>query len=93
MELYPVTATIDGRRRQRCKLFVDGSGSELWRWDRQAGPVRLLATQATPVKSGRNSWTLAADGGEVGLVKEGGCGCGDRLKRWRPGNAPARTST
>lgn len=86
MEAFPVKANIDGTEHRGLKMIADTDSAVLYRWDRQRQTgVPVLTVDAVPqiVKPGR-SWTLAADDGTVTVYKDSGCGCGSKLKRWRP---------
>lgn len=81
--MFPVLVTLpDGRQLATCRIWTrPGAVSVLW-WD--GTEIVEVAKGTGLVAEGKRAWTLATDAGHVHIVKEGNCGCGHVLRRWRP---------
>ncbi|HEY8548012.1 MAG TPA: hypothetical protein VIL36_23300 [Acidimicrobiales bacterium] len=90
MEVFPVQITIDGHTHATCKMFVDATGTRIYRWDPTArAGVPVLETPAV-AQGGPRTWRIETGDGELKVTKAGGCGCSNPLKRWRPDPGAAR---
>lgn len=76
-----MTLTLpDGTTHQKVKARIDSNGVTAWVWDRQASTGVEVYSSTVVEKDGRQRW--ASEGAT--LVKAGGCGCSNPMKRWTP---------
>jgi hypothetical protein len=91
MNSFPVT--VDGKRE--CRLVIaqvpgePGVMAAGW-WKRAGyGPALVAGVQRLLSWDGESSF-VTEDGVEHGYVKSEDCGCGNRLKNWRPWTSPIK---
>lgn len=92
MNVFPISATIDGRTHRDCRLVAylgcDHGDAVLWSWpgrDRKPFPL-LRVADATTITVDGVAYTLDADDRPEPIVvhKQDGCGCGAKLKTYHP---------
>lgn len=78
-DLFPVIATVDGKRYPQTRVMVSKDGRAV-AWMAQQGKLQKVAdaeqVQVKVVKANRK-WTV----GEWECSKNGSCGCGSPLKQ------------
>lgn len=82
MQLYPVKAKVDGAVVRNLRLRANGSGTVVWRLDRESGEVHeFVRTEAQPERVGATqNWRV----GDVVFEPQRGCGCNHPMYTWVP---------
>ena len=92
LRLFPMHVTLpDGRQVRPAMLTVRGGVLEVFAHRQDAAGddvgrhvVRAYRGAVTGTEGTRDLYVADTDGGTVTAIRDGGCGCGHPLKRFRP---------